>query len=392
MIKDIKTNKFVTPVKRTLAAIFCAMFLNPANVSAAENTVQKTSSIFSNPLFIGLSVIIVMLLIAIIALAELVKASTTMRKNMNRSASSNAVKATLLILVFTSIPEILSAQSSSVVVSTFNYWGLGSGIFYLMIAIIVFEIFVAFGLYSVARQLLGIADRKTVETVVKVNEPSFIEKINASVAIEKEADIMLDHNYDGIQELDNDLPPWWKYGFYLTIVFAVVYVFYYHFSSGKLQLAEYEDQMLAGQYDVNEYRKKASNLVDENNATMLTDAASLESGKSVFMDNCAACHGRAGEGGVGPNLTDDYWVHEGDIKGIFKTIKFGWPEKGMKAWQQDLSAKQILEISSYVKSLRGTNPPNAKEKQGEIYSEGGSAGDTTKTMQKDSAQLVLKGE
>lgn len=391
MINDIKTNKFITALKRPVIAIFCALFLNPYGASAAENTVKKTVSIFSNPLFIGLSVIIIMLLIAIVALAELVKAGTVVRRDMNRSASSNVIKSILLILVFTSFPEILSAQNSSAVVSTFNYWGLGSGIFYLMIAIIVFEIFVAFGLYSVARQLLGIADKKMAKAVVKVKEPSFIEKINASVAIEKEADIMLDHNYDGIQELDNDLPPWWKYGFYLTIVFGVVYVFYYHFSSGKLQLAEYEDQMLAGQYDVNEYRKKASNLVDENNATLLTDAASLESGKSVFMDNCAACHGRAGEGGVGPNLTDDYWVHEGDVKSIFKTIKFGWPEKGMKAWQQDLSAKQILEISSYVKSLRGTNPPNAKEKQGEIYSED-SAGDTTKTIQKDSVQLVLKGK
>jgi cytochrome c oxidase cbb3-type subunit 3 len=260
-----------------------------------------------------------------------------------------------------------------------------------MTAIIVFEILIALALYSVAKELLGINEKRRLAGEAKVKEPSFIEKINASVAIEKEDEIMLDHNYDGIHELDNDLPPWWKYGFYLTIIFSVIYMFYYHFSSGKLQLAEYEDEMLAGQYDFNEYRKKASNLVDENNATLLTDAVSLESGKSVYMDNCAACHGRAGEGGVGPNLTDDYWLHEGDIKGVFKTIKFGWPEKGMKSWQQDLSAKQIHEISSYVKSLRGTNPPNAKEKQGEIYSES-NAVDTTNVPKKDSVQIALKGK
>ncbi|MCE3280703.1 MAG: hypothetical protein K0S44_2894 [Bacteroidetes bacterium] len=389
MINDIKTSKSAGSF-RVIAAVFFAIFLNIQNVCASEIAVQKNSSIFLNPLFVGMSVVIVLLLIAIIALAELVKASTIAKRNRNNSGSGIA-KSILLVLMFTSLPEILSAQNGTGINSAFNYWGLGSGTFYLMTAIIIFEILIAFALYSVARELLGINEKKRLAEEVKVKEPSFIEKINASVAIEKEGEIMLDHNYDGIHELDNDLPPWWKYGFYLTIVFSVIYMFYYHFSSGKLQLAEYEDEMLAGQYDVNEYKKKASNLVDENNATLLTDAVSLESGKSVYMDNCAACHGRAGEGGVGPNLTDDYWLHEGDIKGVFKTIKFGWPEKGMKSWQQDLSAKQIHEISSYVKSLRGTNPPNAKEKQGEIYSES-NAVDTTNVPKKDSTQIALKGK
>ena len=135
-----------------------------------------------------------------------------------------------------------------------------------------------------------------------------------------------------------------------------------------------------------EYKKKSANLVDENNATVLKDEASLTSGKSVFMDNCAACHGRSGEGGVGPNLTDDYWLHEGGINAIFKSIKYGWPEKGMKSWQQDLGAKQIHEIASFIMSLHGTNPANAKEKQGELYVEK-VATDSTQLVNSDSLRI-----
>jgi cytochrome c oxidase cbb3-type subunit 3 len=140
-----------------------------------------------------------------------------------------------------------------------------------------------------------------------------------------------------------------------------------------------------------EYRKKAANLIDENNATLLTDGESLASGKSIFMDNCSACHGRAGEGGVGPNLTDAYWLHKGGIKDVFKTIKYGWPEKGMKSWQQDLGAKQIHEVASYIKSLYGTNPPNAKEKQGDLYSDE-KLNDSTHVIVNDSLPVVLKSK
>ena len=137
-----------------------------------------------------------------------------------------------------------------------------------------------------------------------------------------------------------------------------------------------------------EYRKKAANLVDENNANMLTDESSLSSGKSIYMANCIACHGKDGEGTIGPNLVDDYWLHKGGIKDIFKTIKYGYPEKGMKSWQQDLPAKSINDVASYIKSLRGTNPPNAKEKQGDLYTEE-NLNDSTKTIVKDSTEVVV---
>ena len=106
------------------------------------------------------------------------------------------------------------------------------------------------------------------------------------------------------------------------------------------------------------------------------------------MANCIACHGKDGEGTIGPNLVDDYWLHKGGIKDIFKTIKYGYPEKGMKSWQQDLPAKSINEVASYIKSLRGTNPPNAKEKQGDLYTEE-NLNDSTKTIVKDSTEVVV---
>ena len=353
-----------------------------------DEAVATGGPVYTNLLFIGLSVIILLLLIVIIGLAELLKTAAYQKKEQEKKQKGQQKENE------GGKQAQVSAAAILLFVAPTDYWGLGPYTFYLMICIIAFEIFVAWGLYATSMQLLGVTEkkRKEAEEKAKAAQPTFLEKMNASVAIEKEQDILLDHNYDGIRELDNDLPPWWKYGFYLTIVFAAVYLIHYHVSkTGKLQLAEYEDQVLAGKHDVEEYMKKAANLVDENNATLLTDDASLASGKSIFEDNCGACHGRSGEGGVGPNLTDDYWLHKGGIKDIFKTVKFGWPEKGMKSWQQDLSAKQIHEVASYIKSLHGSNPANAKEKQGDLYTEEGLS-DSTKVTVTDSTQIVLKEE
>ncbi|OGS78545.1 MAG: hypothetical protein A3D31_12735 [Candidatus Fluviicola riflensis] len=281
-----------------------------------------------------------------------------------------------------SVPAFGQTDSTSVAApvsgsaATSDYWGMDGTTFWVLVCFIAFEMLVAWKLYVIAMERLGAYERRArvaeerLKAKKAVKRPTMMEKLNRSVAIEKEADIMLDHNYDGIRELDNNLPPWWKYGFYLSIVFSVVYLFHYHvFHTGKLQIAEYNEQLVQAEREMVEYRKKAANLVDENNATLLTDDASIASGKAIFQTNCAACHGAAGEGGVGPNLVDDYWLHGGDVKDVFKTIKYGYPDKGMKSWQQDFGARQIHEVSSFVKSLRGTNPPNAKEPQGELFSE-----------------------
>lgn len=385
------TNKASKPMQKGIAL---SILLGLACVSpaAAQENVQNavsTPSVYSNPMFIGLLSVIILLLIVIYVFAEMLKAAAQFRKEKEKeekSSSGNVLKTLLLVAFLGTTSKSLLAQTTEVAVSSAHtsYWGLNAFTFYFMLTIIAFELYVAYVLYRTSMQLLGVSERKEREAAERaaagIVEPTLMEKLNASVAIEKESEILMDHNYDGIMELDNNLPPWWKYGFYVTIVFAVIYIINFHITkTGKLQKAEYDEQMQIAAADAEAYRKKAANLVDENNATTLTDASSLESGKTIFMDNCAACHGKGGQGGVGPNLTDDYWLHGGSIKDIFRTVKLGWPDKGMKAWQLDLSSRQIHEVSSYVKSLHGTNPENPKEKQGDLYQEGGAPVDSTNT-------------
>ncbi|MBA9078989.1 MULTISPECIES: c-type cytochrome [Rufibacter] len=184
----------------------------------------------------------------------------------------------------------------------------------------------------------------------------------------KHKDILMeDHSYDGIHEFDNDLPPWWKYTFYVTIVFGVAYLLHYHvFSSGNLQLAEYEAEVQQAAL-LNPSGGEEGNVNEVTNFTALTESAKLEAGKAAFIQNCAACHGQEGQGVVGPNLTDEFWLHGGDVNDVFKVVKYGVTSKGMVAWQKKLSDDQILEVSSYILSLKGSNPANAKAPQGEKY-------------------------
>jgi cytochrome c oxidase cbb3-type subunit 3 len=190
------------------------------------------------------------------------------------------------------------------------------------------------------------------------------------VPVQQEADVMMDHDYDGIRELDNQLPPWWKWGFYFTILFAVFYLYYYHVSGqGKLQLGEYADELKQAQIAAEERKEHSANFITDANVNAFTSQKEISEGKNIFMKNCIACHGNAGQGNVGPNLTDDYWLHGGGIKNIFHTITEGVPIKGMISWKTQLAPKQIQEVASFVLTLHGTNPQGAKEPQGEIWTE-----------------------
>lgn len=200
----------------------------------------------------------------------------------------------------------------------------------------------------------------------------------ASVPLEKEEDILMDHNYDGIRELDNSLPPWWVALFYISIAFAVVYMTYYHFAGiGISSQEQYEQEMDQAQEAIAVYLSRQANLVDETNVEALTDENEIALGKSIYDVNCVACHGALGEGGVGPNFADQYWIHGGDIKDLFRTIKYGVPEKGMISWQSQLRPSEMQRVASYILTFQGTNPPNAKEPQGELYvrNEEGDAGE-----------------
>lgn len=189
-----------------------------------------------------------------------------------------------------------------------------------------------------------------------------------AVPLDHEKDVLLDHNYDGIQELDNSLPPWWLAMFYITIAIGVVYMGYYHLGGNGLSSAEeYELSMVQAEEEIKAYRASLGETIDETNVTVLTDPSALDLGKTLYNANCVACHGIAGEGGVGPNLTDEYWIHGGDIQSIFSTIKYGVVEKGMISWKSQLRPADMQKISSYILTFQGTNPPNGKKPQGEKY-------------------------
>jgi cytochrome c oxidase cbb3-type subunit 3 len=204
-------------------------------------------------------------------------------------------------------------------------------------------------------------------------EPSLWSKLwsesNDFVPLEKESDIMLDHNYDGIRELDNHLPPWWKWLFYLSIVFAVVYMIFYHITDTlPLPTQEYENELTLAQEQAR--KLQAANpvaAIDETNVTVVTDAQAIADGKQTFLNNCASCHRKDGGGDIGPNLTDEYWKHGGDIKNIFTVVRHGVQGTNMIAWEGFISPEKIQNVSSYILTLKGTNPENPKKPEGEIY-------------------------
>lgn len=181
----------------------------------------------------------------------------------------------------------------------------------------------------------------------------------------KEKDLQLDHEYDGITELDNSLPPWWLYGFYVTIGFAVVYMVYFHIMDGPSSSEEYRAEMERAKTDVAAYFERIGGMVDETNVTMVEEDHRLANGRDIFKTNCAVCHALDGGGGVGPNLTDEYWIHGNSISSVFKVIKYGVVEKGMTPWRNQLSASDMQDVSSYVLTLVGSEPANPKEPQGE---------------------------
>jgi len=208
-------------------------------------------------------------------------------------------------------------------------------------------------------------------------EPSMWSKLwsksNDFVPLEKEVDIMLDHSYDGIRELDNHLPPWWKWLFYFTIGWSAVYLLFYHVTdtlplSGK----EYDNEVAIAQEQLK--KLQAANpvaAIDETNVTAATDALAIADGKQTFLNNCASCHRKDAGGDIGPNLTDEYWKHGGNIKDIFKVVRHGVQGTNMIAWEGFISPEKMQNVASYILTLKGSNPENPKKPEGEIYKPAG---------------------
>lgn len=361
--------------------------LMPAMGFCQEKNSQATSSYFSNPLFLALIVTILVLLIVILAFSSAFKNianSDFLTNKYQQNNNSGSATKTISSIVLFFVSYAVTAQNEPAITNDGSIGGLDGFTFYFLLTVIFFELLVLGLLFYQFNYLIKTqttpalsADRK-----VKKQESKLIATLTDAVAIEHEASILLDHDYDGIKELDNNLPPWWKYGFYLTIIFAFVYLVHYHITgTGPLQEQEYNTAMANAKAEVDEYMKKSANNVDENTVKLITDASEIEKGKETFLAFCLACHGKEGQGGVGPNLTDEYWLHGGSLQDIFKSIKYGWVEKGMKAWKEELSPMQISQVTSFIKSIQGTNPVNPKAPQGDLYKEQIAFNDSTLVKQ-----------
>ncbi len=197
---------------------------------------------------------------------------------------------------------------------------------------------------------------------------NLLKRLTKAEPIENEANLLLNHDYDGIKELDNNLPPWWIYLFYLCIAFAAIYLIRFQLLGGDNQEMELKKEMAQAKIDIEEYQKTAPDLMDEKTVVLLTDAPSLAEGKEIFTANCAACHRADAGGAIGPNLTDDHWILGGGIKNVFHTLVNGGRDgKGMISWKGTLKPKQMQKVASYILSLQGSNPKDPKAPDGEVW-------------------------
>lgn len=373
-----------------------AMLAMPNIVSAATAIPDEKSGSY-NLLLVSLVSLVLILLFIIGILSNTLRnlgAVVRDRIRKERKAAGNVVKSLLLAMAFT-IPALNSfaaeAEKAAAPVAH-SIAGIPLDDFYIILMVLGLELIVIFGLViNIKMMITAIVGKEEAEVIKAARSSWFWEKFNAAKPLEQEKDILMDHDYDGIRELDNSLPPWWKYGFYLTIIVAVIYLYRFHIShDAPSSYEEYVAAMQKGEEDKAAYLAKAGNNIDENNVKLLTDPADVGAGKDLFLKNCAPCHLPDGGGIVGPNLTDDYWLHGGSIKDVFKTIKYGWQDKGMKSWKDDFSAKQIQQLASFVKSLRGTKPLTPKAPQGTLYVEAGTVQVDSTAKPADSAAAAKK--
>lgn len=184
----------------------------------------------------------------------------------------------------------------------------------------------------------------------------------------KVEDKILDHNYDGILEYDNPLPGWWVYLFIITVIWSVVYMLYFHVAGiGQNQHQEYLAEFKQSNNTAELAATKMKKMWDNISFVALTDSKDIDEGKAIYTKNCVSCHGTNGEGGIGPNFCDKYWIHGGGIENVMKVIINGVPEKGMIAWKSQLKPEEVQKVASFVMTFQGKNPPNAKAPQGDLY-------------------------
>lgn len=349
---------------------YTAFFLLTALPSMAQ--ANETSSA-GHPVVIVMLSIIGLLAAVIFLLGKVMIQGYEIHKKKTKANSKTITPLLIAGLVFFSQAAIgQDANPTPEAVSIPGNWvdGLSNSVFLLLASVIILEMIIIIYMTSVFRSFTVVKKQKP--ATVKRKKFSWLERLNNTKTVDEttESQYSLGHNYDGIEELDNPTPPWWQWGFVASAIFAVVYLWVYFVGkSAPNQIQEYELANAKAEEQIKAYMASSANNIDENTVKLLEDASDLNEGKKIFTANCAACHGADGGGIVGPNLTDNYWLHGGTVNHIFKTIKYGVPEKGMKSWKDDFTPKQIAMLASYIKSIKGTKPANPKEPQGELFEE-----------------------
>ena len=364
---------------------------------AQDGAAVKTVSSPNNLLEILMVSTAVVLAFVIWGMGQALVALSRQLLDKNKSAISATVIVLLTGLSLLSQNALAQSAATDLAAKVLpNYGGLSASTFYLLVGVIATEVcailFLVFSIRRIyselvpAKAAVALKDSKLAVIWARLDKKLFTK----AIPVEQEADHLLDHNYDGIQELDNALPPWWKYGFIITIGFAFVYLLNFHvLGNGKNPTEEYQAEMANAQIEKEAFDAKNKDRIDESNVPM-ANAAGVQNGKTNFLANCVACHGANGEGGVGPNLTDDYWLHKGSLNDIYNTIKKGYPDKGMQSWATKFNPKEMSELASFVETLKGTHPANGKTQQGDLFVENAAGKDSSKTTAADSSITIKK--
>jgi len=363
--------------KKLYLAFLTGIFAIPLQAQSTADPAATTTSSGNSYAQVLMIVIAFLLAFVIWGLSRVL--TEYARKTLEKNKETPKIVPIILLVAFSLLSYTLEAQDPTVetVTALPNYGGLSPLNFWLLVSVISTEIIVI----AVLLFLIKGFERELLPQKAKVKSINFktwwlsIDKklFTKAVPVEREADILLDHNYDGIRELDNALPPWWKYGFYVTIGIAIIYLLNYEvLGYGKNPTQEYNEEMAKAKIQMELYAAKSGDKIDENNIEM-PGSDGLARGKEIFTTTCWPCHGKYGEGGAGPNLTDNYWLHKGSLNDIYQSIKHGYPDKGMQSWEKNFSPKEINDLAGYIKTLKGTNPPNAKAPQGDLYTEDASS-------------------
>ncbi len=335
--------------------------------------------------------LIILFTLVIYILGKVLIASTKEKIKSNARKGLKFIALPLLTAPFLSNAQaVASGETGGLGFGTsWNFW-------YLLIAVLIIQLIVIITFALIIRNNLKTEEDKVVKTnraLGFLTSGKWWDRFNKAKDLKEEKSILLDHDYDGIQELDNDLPPWWKYGFYLTILWAVAYLFYYHVSDkGMSSKEEYENEMAMAEREVAAFKASQKLNVDETTAVVMTAKSDLDAGASIYAKNCVACHMADGGGGIGPNLTDQHWIYGGSVKNLFKTIKYG-ANNGMKSWSDDLSPIEMQQVSSFILSLQGTSPADPKGPEGELFSaEGGETDAKVDSELPDSTSIIAPAE